>query len=138
MTNYQLITDLLLTNNVRVRSLSYEALIRCVTIMMAEWCPSDEGTSDMDIDRGFLKELHSLKDRVPDSVLLAMVNSAAEGIKGTPDAPKHLGEWNPHSAIILFRFFLYLPLQIICKTNARLIQNKIWHLKVRCTLNYIQ
>ena len=52
-----------------------------------------EGASDMDIDRAFLKELHSLKDRVSDSMLVGMVNHGAEAFKNSPEFPKNFGKY---------------------------------------------
>ena len=50
-----------------------------------------EGASDMDIDRAFLKELHSLKDKVSDSMLVGMVNHGSETLKSNPEYPKNFG-----------------------------------------------
>ena len=54
-----------------------------------EWAPIFEGASDMDIDRSFFKELHSLKDKVSDSMLISMVNQGSETIKNKTDLPKN-------------------------------------------------
>ena len=48
----------------------------------------------MDIDRAFLKELHSLKDRVSDSMLVGMINHGSETLKNNPDYPKNFGKYN--------------------------------------------
>ena len=50
-----------------------------------------EGASDMDIDRAFLKELHSLKDRVSDSMLVGMINHGSEPLKNNTEYPKNFG-----------------------------------------------
>ncbi|KAL5256450.1 hypothetical protein ACHWQZ_G011629 [Mnemiopsis leidyi] len=73
----------------KIPNLTYTALVKCVVVLMSEWCPTSEGSSDMDIDRAFLKELHSLKDRVSDSMLVGMINHGSESLKNNPDYPKN-------------------------------------------------
>ena len=46
----------------------------------------------MDTDRAFLKELHSLKDKVSESMLVGMVNHGCETLKNNPEYPKNFGE----------------------------------------------
>ena len=42
--------------------------------------------------RQFLKELHSLRDRIPDTLLSSFVACSADAIKNNPDNPKNTGE----------------------------------------------
>lgn len=66
----------------------------------------------MDIDRAFLKELHSLKDRVSDSMLVGMINHGSESLKSNPDYPKNFGNYQIVSLIFL-RFVKLHPLIVI-------------------------
>lgn len=71
----------------KLPNLTFDSLVKCVSQIMKEWCPPGDVQSDIDVDRGFLRELHELNDRVPETGMQAVINLSVETIKARKDMP---------------------------------------------------